>query len=211
MSVEHSTLGHADVHEPKHITISSVSDAGKVITNSSSSNGVSVYRKLTDIDINYTDKTKNIYGWNDISDSVYTSGAPRAIAATVRTQMTNNGGAAQTDQSRLGTIWSGNQFLIDDLNAFYVIRLNFKCTAVAAAGTPYIVLVELESANGPTVIAGETHFIKGGSNINHISVSIPFYSGSFINNQALKIYLTPDTAINAYDFGMVITRTYREK
>lgn len=49
MSTQHSSIGHANCHEPKHITIATTADAGKVITPSSASNGVSVLRKL-DID-----------------------------------------------------------------------------------------------------------------------------------------------------------------
>lgn len=210
---EHSTLQHSSVHEPKWITPSTTADSGKVITPSATTSGTSELRKLTESDISYTDKSKNLFGWNDISDSSYTSGAPRAIAAAARTLLTNNAAAAQTDTSRLGAIWNvaGSYFQADDLNATYLARLNFKCTAVAAAGTPYIVLIETETSNGPTVIAGDTHMIKGGGAINQISESVLFYSGSFINNTQLKIYLTPDTNINIYDIGFVVQRLYREK
>lgn len=50
--VEHVNIQHADTHEPRHITVSTTADAGKVITPSSSTNGVSVLRFLgiTEID-----------------------------------------------------------------------------------------------------------------------------------------------------------------
>lgn len=213
MATEHSTIPHANTHEPKWMTISTTVDTGKIITPSSSTSGVSELRRLTDVDMDYTQKVKNIYGWNDIADSLYTSGSPRAIGAGARTQITNNAAAAQTDTSRLGALWNvaGSYFQIDDLNAVYEARFQFKCTAAAGAGTPYIVLLELETSNGPTVVSGRTHFIKGGGNVNWVSVTSPVYLGSFINNTQLKLFITPDTAINAYDFGFVIQRTYREK
>lgn len=170
------------------------------------------WRKLQEADLDYTSIAGNIFGWNDIADSLYTSGSPRAISSGVRTQLTNNGAAAQTTQTRLGSTWntSTNVFLINDINAFYVLRVNCKIAAAAAAGTPYITLFELESANGPTIITGQTAFVKGGGNVNQMSITFPFYSGSFINNQNLKLWVTPDTNITLYDIGFVIQRTYKE-
>ena len=43
----HVGLQHADCHEPRHITISTIADAGKVITPSSSASGSSELRFLT--------------------------------------------------------------------------------------------------------------------------------------------------------------------
>lgn len=46
MSILHSAIQHADCHEPRHITTSATTDAGKVITPSSSVAGTSVLRQL---------------------------------------------------------------------------------------------------------------------------------------------------------------------
>lgn len=51
-NLQHSTLAHAAVHEPKHISINTQAASGKVITNSSSSSSVSEYRNLVQADIN---------------------------------------------------------------------------------------------------------------------------------------------------------------
>lgn len=209
---DHRTLTSADVHEPKWITSATTADAGKVITPSSSTSGISTLRKLTETDIDYTQKTKNKFGWNDISDSTYTSGAPRAIAASTRTLLTNNASASQTDTSRLGTIWNvgGSYFQVNDLNATYLVKIQMKVKAAAAAGTPYTLKLELETSNGPTVIATNDQFIKGGSYENGISFTTLTYMGSFINNTQLKIYVTPDTAITLYDIGFIVQRLYVE-
>ena len=45
-ALQHDTLAHSQVHEPKHITLNNTSATGKVITNSSSVTGTSEYRKL---------------------------------------------------------------------------------------------------------------------------------------------------------------------
>jgi hypothetical protein len=206
-NIEHVVITDPNIHEPKGVSSAQISTVYKA-----NGTGSGTWSRLTETDLAYSDKTKNIFGWNDIADSLYTSGSPRAISSGVRTQLTNNAAAAQTDTSRLGSLWSTslNRFDINDINAFYVLRVNCKVTAAAAAGTPYISLFELQSANGPTVILGQTAFIKGGGNVNQMSITLPFYTGSFINNQALTLFVTPDTNINIYDIGFVIQRTYKE-
>lgn len=209
----HSTLSDSEIHYCKHITTATTSDSGKVITPSDSTNGISTLRKLNETDLDFTTKANNLFGWNDIADSTYTSGAPRAIGASTRTLLTNNAAAAQTDTSRLGAIWNvgGSYFQVDDLNAVYVVRTQMKVKAAAAAGTPYVIKLEVETSNGPTVISVNDQFIKGGSYENGVSFTSLFYVGSFINNTQLKIYITPDTAVTVYDIGFVVQRNYREK
>lgn len=207
MTIQHKDIPDAQLHEPKGVATAST----KTVYHADGL-GSGSWRKTTEDDIDFSDKTKNKFGWNDVASNQYTSGAPLAITASTRTQLPNNAAASQTDQSRLGTIWNtgSNQFLISDLNAFYIIRVNMKITAAAAAGTPYVALLELQSDNGPTVITGNTQFIKGGGYVNQVAWNIPFYNGTFINNQPLKLFITPDTNINLYDIGFVIQRTYRE-
>lgn len=211
--IEHSSITHANTHEPKWITISTTADSGKVITPDASTSGVSTLRKLNEVDLDYTQKAKNLFGWNDIADNLYTSGAPRAIGASVRSLLTNNAAASQTDTTRLGSIWNvgGSYFQLDDLSAVYDVRVQMKVKAAAAAGTPYVLKLEVETSNGPTIIATNDQFIKGGSYENGISFTTKLYIGSFINNTQLKVYITPDTAITLYDVGFVVHRTYREK
>jgi hypothetical protein len=73
-----------------------------------------------------------------------------------------------------------------------------------------LVTIELESANGPTVIRTESRIIKGGGAVNGQSFTFPIYLGAFINNQALRLYITGDTNIDIYDVGFVVQRSYKE-
>lgn len=205
MSIGHKDIPDAQLHEPKGI-VSAITKAVYRATGT----GTGVWARLTQSDLDFSDKTKNRTGWNDVSDNQYTSGSPRALTSGARVQLTNNTLGTQTDVSRLGALWASNQLSINDLNAAYSIRINFKATAAAAAGTPYVVLIELQSDNGSTVISGTTQFIKGGGYINQVSITIPFYMGSFVNNQPLKLFVTPDTAMNIYDIGFVLQRNYVE-
>lgn len=120
--------------------------------------------------------------------------------------------ASQTTTSRLGSIWntSTNVFNINDLNSTYFLRVITKVTAAAAASTPYVFKFEIQSSNGPTVIAAQDLFIKGGGYVNDRTLSVPFYMGNFINNQPLSLYVTCDTAVNLYNIGFFIQRLYRE-
>ncbi len=207
MSILHKDIPDSERHDPKGL---SSATASQVYVATGPNAGT--WRKLYESDFSYSDKTKNIFGWNDIADSQYTSGAPRAIAAAARTKLTNNGLAAQTDTSRLGALWdtANSRFVINDLNAVYIARIQFKCTAAAAAGTPYIINSELETNNGPTVVSASTQFIKGGGAVNYVSFTTALYLGSFINNTQLSLFVTPDTNVNIYDIGFVLQRTYKE-
>ncbi len=49
--LQHSTLAHASVHEPRWISINTQAATGKVITNSGSTTAISEYRKLTQADL----------------------------------------------------------------------------------------------------------------------------------------------------------------
>lgn len=204
--IQHKDIPDAQLHEPK----GALSAANKSLYFANGS-GSGAWRKVNELDIDFTDKTKNVFGWNDVSDNQYTSGAPLAIASGVRTLLPNNGLAPQTDISRLGAIWNATnkEFLINDLNAVYLTRLNCRIKA-AAAGTPYVVKIEAESANGPTIISAIDYTIKGGNYENAIAHTTLIYNGSFINNQPLKIYVTPDTNITLYQIGFVIQRIYKE-
>lgn len=174
--------------------------------------GSGSWRKIKESDIDYTSAADNLYGWNDISDSLYTSSAPRAIASATRTQLTNNGLAVQSNTTRLGGVWvaGSSQFAINDLNSSYLLRVTAKVKAAAAASTPYTLKMELQSDNGSIVISGSDMFIKGGSYENQMTCTFPFYMGSTINNYPLKLFVTADTAITMYDIGFFLQRMYKE-
>lgn len=51
MAIQHSQIQSADCHEPKHITVATTSDAGKVITPSATTSGTSVLRQLASAEL----------------------------------------------------------------------------------------------------------------------------------------------------------------
>jgi hypothetical protein len=207
-SIQHKTIPDTEVHEPKNI---STATNGQIYVANGSGSGV--WKKLNEVDnFDYSVKAKNKFGWNDISDSQYTSGSPLAITSGTRTLLPNNGLGSQSDTTRLGSLWQAgsSKFVINDLNAFYILRVNFKVTAAAAASVPYTILVDIDGGSPVVTFGSYNSFVKGGSYINKYSVAIPFYVGSYINNTDLKVYLTPDTNVNVYDIGFLLQRTYVE-
>lgn len=206
-NVLHANLSGNDLHEPKGVASAAANTVYKA-----NGAGSGTWDKLAQADLDFSDKTQNKFGWNDISDGLYTVGSPRSISASTRTLITNNGAAAQTDTTRLGTLWNTttNALQINDLNASYMLRINAVVKTTATAGTPYIIDIEVESSNGPTVISARTQVIKGGSYANNLSIVIPFYMGSFINNHDLKLYITADQNITMYNVGFMLQRTYLE-
>lgn len=207
MTIQHKDIPNAQLHEPKNIS-------GAINREVYVADGVGSgdWRRITDVDVDHSTKANNKYGWNDVSDNLYTSGAPRTILSGVRTQLTNNGLLAATDQSRLGTLWdtTTNNYLINDLNAFYLSRITFTAKTTSAAGTPHIILIEYQSDLGSFIFAGSTQMIKGGSYTNKISSTQGIYIGPAINNTNVKIFVTPDTDITLYETRLIINRTYVE-
>lgn len=207
MTIEHRLIPDAERHEPKG---ASSAFSGQVYVSNGSQSGA--WRKIKEADIDYSSAASNVFGWNDVADSLYTSSSKRSLTAATRVQLTNNGLGVQTDQTRLGALWipASNHFLINSLNASYQLRVNMKATSASAAGVPYTLKIELDSANGPFTLAGHDVIFKGGNYVNDISITIPFYVGSSVNNQGLRLFVTPDTATSIYDVGFVIQRLYKE-
>lgn len=206
--VQHRNISDLESHEPKNI---STATNGQLYVANGSASGV--WKKLNEVDsIDYSVAAKNRFGWNDIADNQYTSGSPLAITATTKTLVPNNGLGTQTDTTRLGALWQtgSSKFVINDLNASFTLRLNFKATAAAAAGTPYTILVSMEGGSPAVEFAAFNGFIKGGGYVNKFSVTLPFYVGTYVNNTDIKVYLTPDTAVNVYDIGFLLERNYVE-
>lgn len=210
MSVQHASLTGASVHECKQISTAATTDAGKIITPSGTSAGQGVLRKLYPDELDHSSPSRNVTGFNLINDSQYTSGSPRALTSGSRVKLTNNALGTGTTQTRLGTLWltGSNAFSISDANSVYTLVIRMKATTGSPAGTPYGIDLELDV--GGVVIAGNTHFIKGGAAVNFISQPLPFYVGPTVLSGNLDIYVRPDTNMSIYDVGFLLTREYKE-
>lgn len=205
-NVQHKDLPDSQLHEPKGVAASSSSEV--YVANGAASG---TWRQIKETDLDLSDKSTNLYGWNHRKDALYTSGSPLAISSGVKTSFYNDGLSPLTDTTRpLGITYSTDQFVPTELNASYVVRITARITAIAAAGTPYMVKVSLEGGATPLQFAAQDIVIKGGGYVNDIALDTLFYTGALNTNQPIKIYLTPDTNIAVYDMGYLIQRTYLE-
>lgn len=92
-TIAHSSIVSADTHEPKHISDSTISDAGKVITPSGS--GASELRNLTPVEVGIT------FSYGEISVEENTT--PFAITAAVDSDLHTDSDYALLNSSRLTT------------------------------------------------------------------------------------------------------------
>lgn len=200
-TIQHKDIADTESHEPKNI---STATAGQLYVADGAGSGD--WAKLTENEMDFSDKTKNKFGWNLIADTQYTSGSPRAITVTTKTALTNNALGGVTDTSRLGLIWdtANSKFLINDLNAVYMLRVT--ATIDASVGT--YLQWELEGGSPAALIAGD-QALRSGTGVK-VSFLTTFALTSAINNTDLKIYVTPSANINLYSVFFQIQRLYKE-
>lgn len=200
-TIQHKDIADTESHEPKNI---STATAGQLYVADGAGSGD--WAKLTENEMDFSDKTKNKFGWNLIADSQYTSGSPRAITGTTKTLLTNNTLGGVTDETRLGAIWddTNSKFLINDLNACYLLRVTYTLSTGAVAYGQW----ELEGGSPAGLIAGY-HLIHNTGIVKHTLV-FPFVLTSAINNTDIKLYLTTSTNASLYDVFFQIQRLYKE-
>lgn len=201
-TIQHRDIADTESHEPKNI---STATAGQVYVADGASSGE--WAKLTPSQLDHSDKTTNITGWNLIADSQYTSGSPRAITATTKTLITNNTLGGVTDETRLGAIWddTNSKFLINDANASYLLRVT--CKIVIASGNPFFTW-ELEGGSPAALICGDQRI--GVTGTVPYTVVMPFTLSTGINNTDIKLYLTPSADVSLHSVFFHIQRLYKE-
>ena len=210
-------VDHADfvsptrVHESKQILGATTSDAGKVITPSSSSNGVGVLRKLTLSELD-TSTAAPWTGWEHLADSTYTSGSPLSVLDGVRTKVTIDGLGSATNKDYLPSGVTGfwdvaeNQFDPVAEGDCYDVRLQFKC---ATTPTNAFVDCELDIGGALGVILRETRpLLRAASATNIVVFSWPVFTlDTFLANGG-EFYITPNEDATFWDFAITIIRTH---
>jgi hypothetical protein len=215
-NIEHSTLGHSLVHEPKHITIATTADAGKVITSSSSTNGVSTYRKLGIYELDAALSGANPFtGFQIWADSQYVTGARRSISATTRTALTVNGlGSGNTGStytaSGSGNWWntSTNKITPTTLNDFYLCEVSFTLK-IPAGSSPYAT-VDFDVGGTTGILKEITHSVHKGAAVDEkMAFSMPVHAVADFKNNGATIYLTTSHAAELFDVRVMITRLHK--
>lgn len=212
-NLEHTALNSSQVHEPKHITSATTSDAGKVITPSGSTNGVSELRLLQLDELDTTGFRSNNTGWAHYFDSTYTSGSPLALSSGVRTKVTIDGLGAGTDNSNVAVgdtdYWNTttNKITPTALNDVYAVTFRFKATT--SSPNPYFDL-DFDIGGAVGVASSITEeVLKGSSAVNWFEESSNFHvSSTFLANGA-EIYFNSSATINVYDMNIMIIKIHQ--
>lgn len=214
-NIEHSTMGHSSVHEPKHITISTTADAGKVITSSSTTNAVSVYRKLGVHELNAALAGQNPFtGFQLWSDNQYVTGARRSISATTRTSLTNNGlgtGQSTTYTASGSGNWyntTSHKITPTNTNDSYLIQVYF--TLKIPVGTSPYVAVDLDVGGTTGILREITHPLAKGAAVDEkMSFTFLTHSTADFKANGATVYLTTSHAAELFDTKLIITRLHR--
>ncbi len=214
-NIEHSTLGHDKVHEPKHITIATVEDAGKVITPSGATNGVSVLRKIGIHELDASAVAPNPFtGFQIWSDSQYTTGSRRAISAVTRTKITINGlGAGQT--TTYTASGSGNWYNTTsqkitptNVNDFYLLEIYFGLR-IPVGSSPYVT-VDVDVGGTTGILREITRAVHKGAAVDErMSFIFPVHAVTDFKNNGGEIYLTTSHAAELFDVRLMATRLHK--
>lgn len=94
-TLQHSTLPSSSVHEPKHISINGSSASGKVITNHSSTSGISEYRNLVMSEISNVQEVLQVLETDASVSQTHYMAAPfngdvKSFSAVVNTAVTTS-------------------------------------------------------------------------------------------------------------------------
>jgi hypothetical protein len=205
MAIQHRDIPDAELHEPKGVVTAPSSS-----TYIANGVGSGTWRKVKESDIDFATAADNKFGWHYRKDSLYTSASPLTLT-TAKTLLTNNGLDPLSNISRpLGISWTNEQFIPTALNAAYVMRVGMRIKTASPAGTPYVLKVTLEGGLTPLQFAGQDQVVKGGGYVNDMLMSFVFFTGVNNTNQPIRIYVTPDIAMDVYDINYMIQRTYIE-
>jgi len=212
-NLEHTALNSSQVHEPKHITSATTSDAGKIITPSGATNGVSQLRLLQLDELDTAGFRSNNTGWAHYFDSTYTSGSPLALSTGVRTKVTIDGLGAGTETASIAVgdtnYWNTttNKVTPTALNDAYSVVFRFKATTTASK--PYFD-IEFDIGGGIGVSSSLTReVIKGSSAVNWFDLSSVFHVNSTFLANGAEIYFNSSATINIYDMNIMIIKIHQ--
>lgn len=158
-NVEHSDLAHAEAHEPKHISINGTGASGQIITNSSSSAGVSEYRRLTFADLTNVDR------WISFMHLDATTTETHFLVSPIAGELV--GIAAIIDQSITGA---------DQIYTFEIdgSPITPATMTFALAGTAQGEVQTIEPSSGGTLALNSTIEITGNGGNTDASLSTYF-------------------------------------
>lgn len=148
-------------------------------------------------------------GWEFVLDGTYTSGAPRAIAAGVRTQATIDG-VLETSRHPTGAqFWNTttNKLIPNGLNNFGIVRFHIQAQSTAASVNRFE--IELDAGGGAGVIFQETGvFAKGAGNPQNFNFTVLLFAGADFLANGGTFYITPLADATFWEFALTSVQVY---
>lgn len=160
------------------------------------------------------DEVYNFTGWEQITDSTYTSGSPLTILSGVTGKIQTGTVARITTQLPTGVteFWDETTdkiVAVNDGDAF-TLSLRFKAKMNVANG---ITDVSINIGGSLNVISQETLLFSKGSGVEQrFDVDLSYFTGStFISNGGTIEVKPLNGDIEIYDIVLVIIRTHKAK
>lgn len=217
-NVQHSSLASADCHEPKHVSGTTVADAGKVITPAATA-GTSELRKLRADEISEGTGKIPFQGFQYWEDN--TAGQTGLTGTTYAGAdiLTIDGLGSQTTSSYEPTgasnWWntSTNKITPEGEGDSYIIRLDFDIALTGGTGTLFYT-VALDIGGSIGVVYQTSEVIPKATSFVCRTVMPIFVGSTFVaNGGAIKIWVDgSSSAPSSYDVtnkGILIERVSR--
>lgn len=224
---DHRTLDSSQVHEPKHISSSAGTDAGKVIT-PTVAGGVSELRRLVLADLAdgsnalteaslLANDTINYQGWEMVEDGLVTT--PTIVVDTNPTKLTidDEGVSNNTNEDYLplsirgsGNLWNRSLQKIQPITVgdTYDLRINLEITATS--GTPEVLtmLLDIGNTTSPSVVIAEDARSVNKTAPYTITFSVPvFCLNTFFTNGCQVFLKTKAGTVTVGGRSIFLTRT----
>jgi len=224
---DHRYLTTAQVHEPKHISTSTGSDAGKVITPTAAGSASELrFLSLSDLSDGgdaatltsiLEDDTINFQGWEMVEDGLVTTPTITVTDTATKITIDDEGVVNKTNEDYLpriirGTdnLWNRTTSRLDPIaeGDCYDIRLNV--TVTGTTGTPEVLTCQLDigSTSAPTDVVAESSVYVGRTEPYVISFSFPIFClSTFVANGGQFFLSTKTGTITVADRSLLIIRT----
>ena len=160
------------------------------------------------------DEAYNFTGWEQVKDTVYTSGSPLIINTGVVGKILNNGGTIVNTQipSDVTTFWNTTTNKIKAFNNgdAYTLSLRFKASMNIANG---IADIDINIGGSLNQISSETIlFSKGSGVVQNFDIDLSYFTGTTFIANGGTIEVTPVNGnISIYDIVLVFFRTHKAR
>lgn len=154
-------------------------------------------------------------GWINVADGQYTSGAPLAISAGVKTQITIDGNGAATNREYANGMqsdaWSDNKFKPSDVGECYNLRLTATITQASSGSGHFATFdADIGTDGSPNIAVSQpVPLVKGQGNPTILSIAAPFFTLQAFGLRGARLFITPSVDVTMHGAEIFIQRTFK--